>query len=136
MRMSAKSLPADVRKLVAADAALKRFQALGRLPKDKMNNTEKAYSLRLEAMRQRGEVLGWLFHPIRVRLADATYYEVDFLVLHADMRIAIHEVKGGHTTDKGQLKIKLCAEVLPWFVFYKAVKQPESLGGGWKLEEY
>lgn len=136
MRMSAKSLPADVRKLVAADAALKRFQALGRLPKDKMNNTEKAYSLRLEAMRQRGEVLGWLFHPIRVRLADATFYEVDFLVLHADMRIAIHEVKGGHTTDKGQLKIKLCAEVLPWFVFYKAIKQPEKLGGGWKLEEY
>lgn len=136
MRMSAKSLPADIRKLVAADAARKRYQALGRLPKGKMNDTEKAYSLRLEAMRQRGEVLGWLFHPIRVRLADATFYEVDFLVLHADMRIAIHEVKGGYTTDKGQLKIKLCAEVLPWFVFYKAIKQPEKLGGGWKLEEY
>ncbi len=136
MRMSVKDLPAGVHKLIAADAARKRFQALGRLPKDRMNGTEKEYSLRLEAMRQRGEVLGWLFHPIRVRLADATYYEVDFLVLHADMRIAIHEVKGGHTTDKGQIKIKLCAEVLPWFVFYKAVKQPEKLGGGWKLEEY
>ncbi len=134
-RMTVEQL-AEYRRLQAQDLARKRFQALGRLPKAKMNNTEKAYSLRLEAMRQRGEVLGWLFHPIRVRLADATFYEVDFLVLHADMRIAIHEVKGGHTTDKGQLKIKLCAEVLPWFVIYKAVKQPERLGGGWKLEEY
>lgn len=136
IRMTAQQLPASVQKLVSADRARKRFQALGRLPKDKMNQTEKAYSLRLEAQRQRGEIIDWKFHPLRVRLADATYYEVDFLVLHSDMRIAIHETKGGFTTDKGQLKIKLCAEVLPWFVFYKAVKQPEKLGGGWKLEEF
>lgn len=127
---------AEYRRLQAKDQAVKRFQALGRLPKGRMNGTEKAYSMRLEAMRQRGEILGWLFHPLRVRLADSTFYEVDFLVLQADMRIAIHEVKGGHTTDKGQIKIKLCAEVLPWFVFYKATKQPERRGGGWVLEEY
>lgn len=136
IRMTTKQLPANVQKLVAADLARKRFQALGRLPKDKMNQTEKAYSLRLEAMRQRGEIIDWKFHPMNVRLAAGTFYEVDFLVLHADMRLAIHETKGGFTTDKGQLKIKLCAEVLPWFVFFKAIKQPEKLGGGWKLEEF
>lgn len=38
------------------------------------------------------------------RLADSTFYEVDFLVLQVDMCVAIHEVKGGHTTDKGQVK--------------------------------
>lgn len=134
--MASNYTPAAIRRLIAADAAQKRFQALGRLPKDKMNGTEKAYSMRLEAMRQRGEILGWLFHPLRVRLADSTYYEVDFLVLQADMRMAIHEVKGGYTTDKGQIKIRLCAEVLPWFVFCKATKQPERRGGGWVLEEY
>lgn len=122
---------------VLRDAALKRqFQALGRLPKGRMNKTEEAYSRHLEQQKQAGLVLDWKFHPMRIRLADNTFYEVDFLVLHSDMRIAIHETKGGFTTDKGQMKIKVCAEVLPWFVMIKATKLPAKLGGGWKLEEF
>ncbi|WP_454752086.1 hypothetical protein [Cupriavidus necator] len=113
-----------------------RFHALGRLPKDQMNKTERAYSVLLEEEKRQGLVIDWKFHPMRVRLADNTFYEVDFLVLHADMRLAIHETKGGYTTDKGQMKIKLCAEVLPYFRVVKVTKLPMKKGGGWVREEF
>ncbi|HYD58940.1 MAG TPA: hypothetical protein VEC35_01200 [Noviherbaspirillum sp.] len=119
-----------------AQAAVKRFQALGRLPKDRMNKTEREYSDKLEAQKAQGLIIDYKFHALRVRLADNTYYEPDFLVLHADMTVGIHETKGGFTTDKGQMKIKLCAEVLPWFRFFKCIKLPAKQGGGWKIEEY
>lgn len=123
-------------KALRAATAVKRFQALGRLPKDQMNKTERAYAGVLNDHKLRGEVLDWKFHPMRVRLAENTFYEIDFLVVHGDRQLAIHEVKGGFTTDKGQMKIKLCAEALPWFRFIKASKQPKKLGGGWKIEEF
>lgn len=117
-------------------AGVQRWQALGRLPKGKMNKTETAYSEHLDRQKLAGSVLDWKFHPMRIRLADNTYYEVDFLVLHADMALAIHETKGGYTSEKGQLKIKLVAEVMPWFRMIKATKLPAKQGGGFALEEF
>jgi hypothetical protein len=113
-----------------------RFRALGRLPKGQMNKTEEAYAQHLEAQRLAGLIIGWKFHPLRVRLADNTYYEVDFLVMEADRSLTIVETKGGFTTDKGQIKIKLCAEVLPWFRMIKATKLPAKEGGGFREEEF
>lgn len=115
---------------------VKRWQALGRMPKGTMNKTEAAYAQRLELMKHTGEILDWKFHPMNIRLADRTFYEVDFLVMHADCSLAIHETKGGFTSEKGQLKIKLVAETLPWFRFFKCIKLPEKEGGGWKIEDY
>jgi len=135
-QLAARQANLAAEKVLRADAAIKRFQALGRLPKGKMNKTEEAYSRHLDQRKHQGDVIDWKFHPMRIRLADNTFYEVDFLVLHSDMRIAIHETKGGFTTDKGQMKIKVCAEVLPWFEMIKATKLPAKLGGGWKLEEF
>ncbi len=113
-----------------------RWQALGRLPKTKMNGTEQAYADLLERQRVEGSVVSWKFHPMNIRLTDNTYYEVDFLVLHDDMTLAIHETKGGFTSEKGQMKIKLVAEVMPYFKMVKAVKQTKANGGGFKLEEF
>lgn len=126
----------DNAKILRADAARKRFQALGRLPKDRMNKTEAAFAEYLEAKKLSGDVIDWKFHPMNVRLAAGTFYEVDFMALGSDMRVTIYETKGGFTTDKGQMKIKLCAEALPWFRMVKATKLPAKEGGGWKLEEY
>lgn len=123
-------------KVLRKDAATKRFQALGRLEKNKMNKTEAAYAARLERQRLALEIHAWKFHPMNIRLADRTFYEVDFLVVGEGMRLEIHETKVGFTTDKGQLKIKLVAEVLPWFRMVKATKLPAKLGGGWKLEDF
>lgn len=108
------------------------FQALGRIGSGQMNKTEAAYAQLLDAKKHAGEIIDWRLHPIRVRLADRTYYVPDFLVMTADREIQIHEVKGGYTTEKGQLKIKLCAEVLPWFRVFKCSKK----GGEWVIQEF
>jgi hypothetical protein len=120
----------------AKNDPMARFHALGRLPKDQMNKTERAYSVLLDEEKRQGLVIDWKFHPMRVRLADNTFYEVDFLVLHADMKLAIHETKGGFVTQHGQMKIKLCAEVLPYFRMVKATKLTAKQGGGWTREEF
>lgn len=122
--------------LSIADATKKRFQAIGRLPKSKMNKTEAEYAELLEKRRLNGEVIAWKFHPMNVRLADNTFYEVDFLVVAKNLEVQIHETKGTYTTEVGNIKIKLCAEVLPWFRFIKCMKQPKKLGGGWEFKEY
>lgn len=128
--------PVDVARLVRADAAMKRFQAKGRLPKGVMNKTEAEYAAMLEEQKRMGLVHWWKFHALRVRLADNTFYEVDFLVMAADSVLEIHEIKGGYTTDKGQMKIKVCAESLPVFRVFKLTKLPKKDGGGWKKEEF
>lgn len=130
-------LPPDVKRLVRADQAKKRFQAKGRLPKGTMNKTETAYAEEvLEPMRLAGQILWWKFHVIKVRLADGAWYEADFLVMHADMSLAIHETKGEFVTDKGQLKIRLAAEAFPVCRMIKATKLSKKNGGGWKTEEF
>lgn len=126
----------DVARLVRADAALRKFQAKGRLPKGTMNKTEAAYAELLEEQKRMGMVLWWKFHPLRVRLADNAFYEVDFLVMAGDGGLEIHETKGGYVTDKGQLKIRLCAEALPVFRMFKMSKLSKKDGGGWKKEEF
>lgn len=117
-------------------AGVKRWQALGRLPKGTMNKTEAAYAEELASQKATGKILDFKFHPMRIRLADNTYYEVDFLVLHADRSLAIHETKGGFTSEKGQMKIKLVAEIMPWFGMLKVTRLAKKDGGGWKVEDF
>lgn len=117
-------------------SGVRRWQALGRLPKGTMNKTEAEYAKELDRQQVAGLILGYKFHPMRIRLADNTFYEVDFLVMHADQSLCIHETKGGYTSEKGQLKIKLVAEVMPWFGMLKVSKQPKNKGGGWLVEDY
>nr|DAH83235.1 MAG TPA: Endonuclease [Caudoviricetes sp.] len=131
-----KAARAATQKIVQQDARKKQFQALGRLPKGKMNKTEQAYAALLDEQKRQGLILDYRFHAIRVRLADNTFYEVDFLVIDAGLGLAIHEVKGGFTTDKGQLKIKLCAEALPWLRCIKVTKQTAKQGGGWEMHDF
>lgn len=111
---------------------VKRWQALGRLPKDVMNKTESAFAAYLQERQYSGAIVWWKFHPMRVRLAKNTYYEIDFLVMAADGVLTIYETKGGYTSEKGQMKIKLCAEALPVFKMVKASRK----NGVWNFEEF
>ena len=92
---------------------LQKMQALGRMPGRKMNKTEAAYARLLETQKHVGEILWWAFEPINIRLADNTFYKVDFLVLLADMRIEAHETKG-FWTDDALVKFKVAANILPF----------------------
>ena len=103
---------------------LQKMQALGRMPGRKMNKTEAAYARLLETQKYMGEILWWAFEPINIRLADNTFYKVDFLVLLADMRIEARETKG-FWTDDALVKFKVAANILPFP--FKAIRMVNGI---------
>lgn len=112
----------------------KSFLALGRRPKSsgpgRMNKTEAEWSAMLEARKLAGEVAYWSFEPIKVRLADLTFYTPDFLVMLSSGELELHEVKGAFVMDDAKLKFKVVAEHFPArLVWAQKVK-----GGAWKVE--
>ncbi len=105
------------------------FQALGRLKPGAMNKTEAEYAQMLELRKRAGEVLWWAFEPFKIRLADRTFYDVDFGVMLADGRLEVHEVKGGFITDDGRVKLKIAAEHFPAQFFLC-----QKTRGAWTVE--
>ena len=113
----------------------KRFYALGRLPPGKMNQTETAYSRELELRKAAGEILWWQFEPLKLRLADNTFYSPDFAVMRIDRTIELHEIKG-FWEDDARVKIKVAADRFPMFRFVALQKKSKKDGGGWSAEEF
>lgn len=100
-----------------------------------MNNLEFEYSKKLELEKIAGEVIWYRFEGIKFRLADATFYEPDFIVMKKDLTLEIHETKG-FWTDDARAKTKIAAELYPVFRFIALKKQSKKLGGGWVVEEF
>ena len=98
---------------VSTRSPLQRLQALGRLKAGAMNKTESEYAGMLEARRRAGEIVWWAFEPFKIRLADRTFYDVDFGVMLSSGELEVHEVKGGFATDDAMVKIKVAAEHFP-----------------------
>lgn len=94
-----------------------------------MNQTESAYGFYLEALKRDGKIVRYDFEPVKLRLADATYYTPDFRVVAQDGTIEFHEVKG-FWRDDARVKIKVAAEMHPYR--FLAVKKTKS---GWEHEE-
>lgn len=108
-------------------------RALGRRP-GQMNKTERRRADELEAMRTRGEIVGWWFESITLKLADNTRYTPDFMVTYPCGRTVIEEVKG-FWTDDARVKIKIAARMFPWeFVALK--RRAKKDGGGWERESF
>lgn len=97
--------------------------------KPRMNKTEAAYASTLELMKRSGEVLDWKFEPMRLILAPNTSYTPDFLVVYTD-HFEFHEVKG-FWRDDARVKIKVAAEIFPWFKFVAV----QLIKKQWKFEE-
>ena len=81
----------------------------------KMNKSEEAYARQLEAMKHLNQIRRWVFEPFKLRLADRTFYEPDFMVVKNE-HIEIHEFKG-HWEDDARVKVKVAAELFPEFLF-------------------
>jgi len=79
-----------------------------------MNGMEKRYAAHLETRRLVGEIIGWKFEAIKLKLARATFYNPDFLVLKLDWRIELHETKG-KMEDDAAVKLKLATQMFPEF---------------------
>jgi len=99
---------------------------------ERMNRLERRYRDEvLEVRKAAGEILGYAFEPFSIRLAPRTYYRPDWAVWIAEAApLDIHETKG-HWEDDARVKIKLAAQLCPWFRFY-AVRRVE---GEWESEE-
>lgn len=103
----------------------------------KMNKTESLYARRLENMRAMGNIHRYEFEPLKLRLADSTFYTPDFMVVRNDL-IELHEVKG-FWRDDARVKIKVAAKQFPEFKFVavqKSTAKERARHGEWKIEEF
>lgn len=98
-----------------------------------MNGLETAYSQHLELLRQAGEIDWWTFEALKLRLAPATFYTPDFLVMLSNGELEVHEVKG-FMRDDANVKVKVAAEIFP-FRFFVVRRQAKRAGGGWEREQ-
>lgn len=95
-----------------------------------MNKTESAYATKLRNEQWVHEIVDYKFEPIKFRLADKTFYTPDFMVVYND-RFEFHEVKG-YWEDDARVKIKVVAEMFPWFKFVGVTMVKKE----WKYEEF
>lgn len=127
--------PAPVAAEKPAKTSTQRMQALGRLPAGVMNKTEEAYAAHLEQLKHAGQVLWYKFEGIKLRLANKTFYTVDFFVMPTSRELEAHEVKG-FWTDDARVKIKVAADMYPVFKFIAIKKESKADGGGWNVEAF
>jgi hypothetical protein len=104
------------------------------------NKTEAAYSEYLRLLKIQDRILDYRFEPMRLVLRHAVpgkakgmTYTPDFLVVHKDY-FEFHEVKGFWRED-ARVKIKMAAELFPWFRFL-AVSRGTRGVAEWEIEEF
>lgn len=119
---------------------MKHFRAKGRTVRrvpGQMNKTEAAYAERLRADTS---LAMFRFEPIKLRLADNTYFSPDFMVIAADGQVELHEVKVEKADgsvlmeDDAAVKIKVAAEIYDEFVFKLCSRATKKNGGGWTIK--
>ncbi len=108
---------------------VRRWQALGRLPKGVMNKTEAAYAAHLRYLENIGEILWFKFEGIKLKLASSTFITVDFFVMLKDGSLEAHEVKG-FMLDDANAKLKIAASMYPFT--FKLIRK--SRGGAWDIK--
>lgn len=99
-----------------------------------MNKLEAAYHERLTRLQATGEVAWFGYEAIRIKLAPLTTWLPDFAVLLPTGELQLHEVKGGFWMDDARVKVKLAAEMYPFFTVI-AVTRPRK-SEDWKFEEF
>lgn len=77
-----------------------------------MNKTEAAYAQHLDLLVRAGELRGWSFEEVKLRLAEGAWYTPDFLIVRRDGSAEFHEVKG-HMREAAALRLKLADERFP-----------------------
>lgn len=124
-------LPAFPRYASGANATPTQARARNTRKPGEMNGLETQYAHFLEAERLAGRVHAWRFEPVGLRLAEGCTYNPDFLVILPDGAVEIHETKG-RWEDDALVKIKVAAEMFPWFVF----RAFQWVKGAWVVREF
>lgn len=117
-------------------SVIKGGRGIRRAPGE-MNKLEARYAGYLANLQHAGDVFWFGFESIKFRLAAATFYTPDFMVMRADFAIELHETKGAkgsrfHVEDDAMVKIKVAAAMFPFtFKIVWPCKQ-----NGWNQEEF
>lgn len=83
-----------------------------------MNKTESRFAVNLEVQKQAGEIVDYLFEPMKVRLGKdwKCSYTPDFMILHNNGIMELVDVKGGGGWESAaRVKIKAAASQYPMF---------------------
>lgn len=81
-----------------------------------MNKSEAQFAQKLEFQKVAGDIVWWGFEPIRIRLANGTFYRPDFVTVDKNGRTAIYEVKG-YMREAARVRLKVAVEKLPYPFF-------------------
>lgn len=79
------------------------------------SKAEARFAQLLEARKKSGEILGWRYEAVTLRLADGVRYTPDFLVEASNRRMTLIEVKGGYIRDDARIKLRVAVEMFPGF---------------------
>jgi len=126
-------------------AKFNRFAKHKRRAPGERNKVEAAYEAHLDLLHRAGEIDGFKFEGIKLKLADNTHFTPDFIVYAQDGVVELHDTKG--TTKKlraggikeaapwieedAKLKLKIVAEQFPFRVF--AVFKTSE---GWQKQQF
>jgi hypothetical protein len=81
-----------------------------------MNGTEAAYAAHLGMRQLAGEIVGWKYEAVKLRIGEGCTYCPDFIVWLPDRTVEAHECKG-FERDDSVVKFKAAAEMFPWMTF-------------------
>jgi hypothetical protein len=99
---------------------------------EKMNKTETARAIDLEAMKRAGLIVEWWYERWTFKLADDTRYTPDFVIQKPDGSLEVEEVKG-FWRDDARAKVKIFAELYPFPVRAYSKAKTHS---GWDVETF
>jgi len=104
---------------------------MGPKPIGTMNRTEERYAAHLDLLKKNGKIAKWWFGEHKVRLANKTWYQPDFLIKDPEGYWEWHEVKGGYWEDDAAVKTKVTSD-LYWDIPVKVVRE---IKGGWSTKD-
>ncbi len=107
--------PAPQEEAPASDktCSLAGSRKIGTKAHRQMNKWEAKFAQTLEYRKHAGELVWWAFEPIRIRLANGTFYRPDFVTVDKAGRTEVFEVKG-YFREAARIRLKVAVEKLPY----------------------
>jgi len=97
----------------------------------RMNKTERARGIDLEAMKRAGLIVQWWYEAWTFRLGDDLRYTPDFVIQKPSGALEVEEVKG-FWRDDARAKVKMFVELYP----FPVRAYTKTRHGGWDVETF